>query len=703
MSSQTFIFVALYPEAKPLIQAMSLKQLDQPGALRQFVSEDRSILLTVMGNGPVAAAYAVGAVLANVDQREHCQLYLYGSAAAVSSVTPKLYLGLALTNQDSGRDFYPDPIGRDLIEPCRILTSSRIWNGEENQTAGRNAVMRETEDQNAGRNAVMRETEDAIHRGCNPKELALPTLHDMESAAVYEAASQVLGPDQIHILKFVSDMGSDAKSITKDRMVELSAGHVETCLTFIQGMNEPVAENGMNESVAENGKDVTGLLRDLSQGLLASVTMENEIRQLVQYGMLIGYDFPKRIKELEQEGIFPAKEKRFGLKVLSQLREDVIAYKEDDISNGMVNSAARCGQDRSQESHPVDKRSQESHLVDQESPGTHPVDKRPVIYIEEELLGSKEVEEILSQKRKQNPIIIPIHHYKDVFNRRRQDAIRQHEDSILVLASKKGQLIYHGAPVCQDFGNEYFYYTSCIMNCLYNCDYCYLKGMYPSGIPVIFVNLEDTFRELEALLTLHPVYLSVSYDTDLLAVESMTGYVKRWVEFTRSHPDLTIEIRTKCPRKDLFSKIEACDRVIFAYTISPDPIIQRFEHGTGSLAARLAAVKAAMEQGFSLRLCFDPMVYISDWKSVYHTMMDEVEEAIDLSRIRDFSVGSFRISESYLKPMRRLMRDSAVVQFPFERKNGYYQYPSALMEEMEEDLLGQIENRVDHPKIFRWS
>ncbi len=680
MSSQTLIFVALFPEAKPLIQAMSLKQLDQPGALRQFVSEDRSILLTVMGIGPVAAAYAVGAVLANVDQREHCQLYLYGSAAVKSSVTPKLYLGLALTNQDSGRDFYPDPVGRDLIEPCRILTSSRIWKGEEDQTAGRNAVMRETA--------------DAIHRGYNPTEAALPTLHDMESAAVYEAASQVLRPDQIHILKFVSDMGSDAKSITKDRMVELSAGHVETCLTFIQGMNEPVTENG---------KDFKGLLRNLSQGLLASVTMENEIRQLIRYGMLIGYDFQKRIKELEQEGIFPAKEKRFGLKVLSQLREDVIAYKEDDISNEMVNSDARCGQDRSQETHPVDKRSQESHLVDKEPRGTHPVDKRPVIYIEEELLGSKEVEEILSQKRKQNPIIIPIHHYKDVFNRRRQDAIRQHEDSILVLASKKGQLIYHGAPVCQDFGNEYFYYTSCIMNCLYNCDYCYLKGMYPSGIPVIFVNLEDTFRELEALLTLHPVYLSVSYDTDLLAVESMTGYVKRWVEFTRSHPDLTIEIRTKCPRKDLFSKIEACDRVIFAYTISPDPIIQRFEHGTGSLAARLAAVKVAMEQGFNLRLCFDPMVYISDWKPVYHTMMDEVEEAIDLSRIRDFSVGSFRISESYLKPMRRLMQDSAVVQFPFERKNGYYQYPSALMEEMEEDLLGQIENRVDHPKIFRWS
>lgn len=93
--------------------------------------------------------------------------------------------------------------------------------------------------------------------------------------------------------------------------------------------------------------------------------------------------------------------------------------------------------------------------------------------------------------------------------------------------------------------------------------------MYGSGNVVIFVNLEDIFSEVEELLKSHPVYLCVSFDTDLIALENLTGFVSRWAEFTRSHEDLTIEIRTKSFRKDIYGKIAPCDRVIFAYTLSP--------------------------------------------------------------------------------------------------------------------------------------
>ena len=55
---------------------------------------------------------------------------------------------------------------------------------------------------------------------------------------------------------------------------------------------------------------------------------------------------------------------------------------------------------------------------------------------------------------------------------------------------------YEGAPVCQDFGNTNFYYCSTMMNCIYDCSYCYLKGMYPSGHMVLFVNIEDTWKNL---------------------------------------------------------------------------------------------------------------------------------------------------------------------------------------------------------------
>ena len=74
------------------------------------------------------------------------------------------------------------------------------------------------------------------------------------------------------------------------------------------------------------------------------------------------------------------------------------------------------------------------------------------------------------------------------------------------------------------------------MNCVYNCEYyCYLKGMYPSGNIVVFVNLEDIFAELEEILQKHPVYLCVSYDSDLMALEDLTGFVESWLGFVHSH------------------------------------------------------------------------------------------------------------------------------------------------------------------------
>lgn len=126
--------------------------------------------------------------------------------------------------------------------------------------------------------------------------------------------------------------------------------------------------------------------------------------------------------------------------------------------------------------------------------------------------------------------VVWIDHYKDVFCRRGQDYLRQHRAQSLILAAKQGTLIYPGAPVCQNFGNSYFYYTSCVMNCIYDCEYCYLKGMYPSAHLVIFVNLEVIFAEVKKIIAQHEMYLCVSYDTDLLELEEITGYAGEWVQ-----------------------------------------------------------------------------------------------------------------------------------------------------------------------------
>lgn len=322
------------------------------------------------------------------------------------------------------------------------------------------------------------------------------------------------------------------------------------------------------------------------------------------------------------------------------------------------------------------------------------------IYVEQQIKEHPRTQEILAKFPMAG--VIEIGHYKDVFCRSKQSYPLQHRSQNLILAAKHGTLLYEGASVCQSFGNTYFYYTSCMMNCVFDCEYCYLKGMYPSANIVLFVNLEDIFLEVGRMLKQHPLYLCVSYDTDLLAWEKIHGYVRQWCLFAQKHEDLKIEVRTKCANRGFFQNQEAIPDVIYAFTLSPQAVVAAYEHGTPSLSERISCVAEAVQMGHPVRLCFDPMIYLPAWQRYYAEMIEQVCDSIDLGKIMDISVGTFRISRDYLKKMRKQEPNSAVVSFPFQREDGYYHYPEALMEQMECFLAGQLENKISKEKIFRW-
>ena len=321
------------------------------------------------------------------------------------------------------------------------------------------------------------------------------------------------------------------------------------------------------------------------------------------------------------------------------------------------------------------------------------------IYVEDRVANHPMVQKISSHFRDAD--IIRIRHYKDVFCRRRQDIAAQKHSQSLILAEKTGELVYKGSRMCQDFDNDNFYYTSCVMNCVFDCEYCYLKGMYPSSAVVIFLNLDDIFDEVSRLSGDRPVYLCVSYDTDLIALDNLTGYTARWAEFTSKTPNLSVEIRTKSGRCDIYDSLSPCERLIFAYTLSPDSVIDKYEHGTASLSARINAAAYAIKRGFSVRLCFDPMIYCQNYETEYRRMVESAAAVLDFGRLRDISLGSFRISKEYIKAMRHSYPDSPVCQFPYETVRGICQYPAELKSNMEDMLFNLLSQHIDTTKIYR--
>ena len=325
------------------------------------------------------------------------------------------------------------------------------------------------------------------------------------------------------------------------------------------------------------------------------------------------------------------------------------------------------------------------------------------IFIEKAVMDHPKTKQILSRvsttykNDNAEELVSLIDSYKDIFYDNNSSFGR---DRVLILSAAGDTRVFPGAPVCQDFDERYFYYASSAKNCIYDCEYCYLKGMYPSSHLVIDVDLTGVFSEVEKLIEAHPVYLCISYDTDLLALESITGSLHEWMDFARNKKELRIECRTKCARTDLWEDLTPDEDFIFAFTLSPQEVIKTYEHGTPSLEARLRSIRQAMAYGHPVRLCFDPMIYIPEWKKRYEEMTDSLAETIDLNSIRDISIGSFRISASYLKRMRRLLPDSTVVQFPFELENGVYQYPGYLKDEMQSFLREKLSQWIPDNKIY---
>ena len=248
------------------------------------------------------------------------------------------------------------------------------------------------------------------------------------------------------------------------------------------------------------------------------------------------------------------------------------------------------------------------------------------------------------------------------------------------------------------------------MNCPFHCAYCYLQGMYPSSNLVMFLNLEDYFSDCRKWIAEKgSLYLCISYDSDLLAMEGIYPYVEEFARFLNQENALRIEVRTKAGGEGLWRKmqklplsVEGRKRMIFAFTLSPEEIIEEAEEGTARLSSRIFAIQKALEEGYLVRLCFDPMIYHPRWKALYSALLKEVFEKIPMEQIHDCSLGSFRISESYLKAMGKALPNSPHTQFPYENSGGYYHYPGELMEEMEGFLYSRLQERLPKEKIFRW-
>ena len=748
--NMVYIFAAHKGEVENILKKLSLGKRKTSFPFLQYEGEE--ILLTITGQGQVNAAASVSATLQEEKAKKGDILLSLGTAAVIMPKEQFGQEGKALFVKEKAKASTSRK-SLSLFQEGKesLLDNEKLSEGGE-ELLGRWFWIQKLEQESTGRNFYPdllykldfpeaslltgdRILEFHAHKGGSGANVYTdsPLLYDMESAAVFQAANYYLAPEDFFFLRCVTDFGiapvekkgqfsksenqpfdetNSASMDWKEKMQNLLQREEEKILSFIGELRERAKERREEEEKEEGFQKQ---LQCLSENLHCSFVMEKQLERLLRYAGLQGI-FPEEVQGFLQEnfggedGSISLTDKRAGKKVLSSLKQWILSPRENAVKDiaGLGNPPGR------------EKVAKDVHSLENPGELTYPFpDEKGTkknryqehfqhIYVEEALLQSPEVKGILQKFPKAK--VIPIKHYKDLFNRKKQGRLPQSRSRKLILARKEGQRLYDGAVVCQDFSKSHFCYTSLLMNCPFHCAYCYLQGMYPSSNLVMFLNLEDYFSDCRKWIAEKgSLYLCISYDSDMLAMEGIYPYVEEFARFLNQENALRIEVRTKAGGEGLWRKmqklplsVEGRKRMIFAFTLSPEEIIEEAEEGTARLSSRIFAIQKALEEGYLVRLCFDPMIYHPRWKALYSALLQEVFEKIPMEQIHDCSLGSFRISESYLKAMGKALPNSPHTQFPYENSGGYYHYPGELMEEMEGFLYSRLQERLPKEKIFRW-
>ena len=314
------IFTALYPEAKPLIQALSLKKRAAQTHYQQFLSEEGDLSLTITGVGPMQAAAVTASVLTDFDAGAQDQLFSLGTAAALTACPASMYHVNKITDAATKRDFYPDMLLNTGVTEASLITGAKLYTKQESGYAA--------------------------------------DLYDMEAAAVYQAASMFLGPHQMNFLRIVTDDGLTQEEMesgmTMRTVTNIASGseacqtsapdtaqsqatiapatsdprslaahvtacveqQVDTIVTVVDKLRALTAAEAAGHHVLTENE------RQLVEKLIAdahfSKVMADECVQLIRYAALSQLDWQQPIAALYAEGLVPTRDKRAGKIILER-------------------------------------------------------------------------------------------------------------------------------------------------------------------------------------------------------------------------------------------------------------------------------------------------------------------------------------------------------------------------------------------------
>lgn len=322
------------------------------------------------------------------------------------------------------------------------------------------------------------------------------------------------------------------------------------------------------------------------------------------------------------------------------------------------------------------------------------------IYVESAVRDHPRTRALLQRFR--DARVIDCTRYGEVFNPKAQNFRLQKHRPALILAGKFKSFVLP-APSGYGIGARHNYYFSHLLNCVYDCRYCFLQGMYQSAHYVLFVNFEDYQQEIRRVAAEHPgepVHFFSGYDGDSLAMEPMTGFAESFLPMFRELPNASLELRTKSTQTRSLLTGAALPNAIVAFSFTPRAVALALEAGTPAVDKRLAAAQRLQQRGWPIGLRFDPIVYFQDWQRGYRELFADVFRALDPNAIHSVSLGTFRLPEAFFRRMAGLYPEETLFAGPLASRDGMVSYRESLEHELVGFCAEELLRYIPQEKLF---
>jgi len=325
------------------------------------------------------------------------------------------------------------------------------------------------------------------------------------------------------------------------------------------------------------------------------------------------------------------------------------------------------------------------------------------IYVEEAIQNHPKTKFILNKFKKSR--IISINKYGEIFNKRNQNFRIQKANPCLILAHKKDNFVLP-APEGFGIGSSKNFYFSHMYNCIYDCRYCFLQGMYSSANYVIFVNFEDFDISIKKIIENNvdsKVTFFSGYDCDSLALENVTGFAKHILSIFRKYPQIEIEFRTKSLQKEPFLSVKPMRNVILAYSLMPELMSNSLDNKAPSISKRIRVISELASKGWMIGLRFDPLIHGENWKELYQELLENIYNNICLDNLHSVSFGSLRFPRRMFKDIFKLYPHEPLFTSPLSHNNKMISYDIEIEEEMTSFCKNLSLKYINEDQIFKCS